>query len=209
VAPRRLGGVESDPGAVLILAGGEGRRLGGPKAWIDWQGQPLLLVLVHRLAVLGPLYVVARQGQQLPPAEYRRVDDRLTGAGPLAGLAAGLDAIASDRPAARIAVAACDYPFAEPELFRALAASDPLADLVLPRWGGHLHPLHGLWRARAGAICDALLAGGERRVQAAVDRLGGMIVDADRLTGLDPARSLLNVNDAATLARARALAAAP
>lgn len=191
--------------AVLLLAGGEGRRLGGPKAELDWDGEPLLVRVAGRLAALAPRIVVsARGGQDLPGGPWDRVDDALAGQGPLAGLAAGLTTIAQDSPDGRVAVAACDYPFADPALFEALAARAPDADVALPRHAEHIHPLHAVWRTAAGATCAAALAEGERRVRAALDRLDTHEFEARDLTAAaDPGRALLNLNDPADLARAR------
>jgi len=193
-------------GALLVLAGGEGRRLDAPKAWIDFAGRPLLLHVLDRLAPLATTrpIVVARPRQPLPPGPYRRVDDTEPGAGPLAGLAAGLGAV--ERAASRVAVSACDYPFADPALFRALHAADREADVVVPRGAGHLHPLQAVWRSDAGPVCAALLAEGERRVRFALARLTTRVIEARDLEGVDPDRALLNVNVPAELDRARGLA---
>ncbi len=195
----------ADPGRVLVLAGGAGRRLGVPKAWLPWDGRPLLLEVVERLAPLAAAepWVAARPGQDLPPGPYRRADDDVEDGGPLAGLAAGLAAIAAHSPDARVAVAACDYPFADPGLFRSLARARPRADLVVPRCGGHLHPTHAVWRASLAAACRSALASGERRVRPVLEAAGAEIVDADSLGVADPELVLLNVNDPESLARAR------
>lgn len=188
--------------AVLILAGGSGRRLGTPKAWLDWNGVPLLLHVIDRLALLAsPVLVSARVGQDLPRGPYERVEDSIPDAGPLAGLAAGLGEVARVDPKARVAVCACDYPFADPGLFRALAAADAAA-VVLPSHDGHDHPLHAVWRAGAASACARALADGDRRVSAALDALETRVIPAARLAS---ATALLNVNDPATLARARAI----
>jgi molybdopterin-guanine dinucleotide biosynthesis protein A len=186
--------------------------MGTDKAWLAWRGRPLLLEVIDRLGMLAPdsIWVVARQGQALPPGPYRRVEDVVADAGPLAGLSAGLAAIAATAPDTRVAVSACDYPFADPRLFHALAKLEPLAELVLPRWDKHLHPLQALWSAYLAESCRAALAAGERRVRSVVDTVAAAIVDARALPGtIDPDRALLNLNDEKSLARARRLAEAP
>jgi molybdopterin-guanine dinucleotide biosynthesis protein A len=185
--------------------------MGKDKAWLDWRGRPLLLEVMERLAPLAPdsIWVAARPGQELPSGSYCRVDDVEADAGPLAGLAAGLAAIAAAAPDPRVAVSACDYPFADPRLFHALAAVEPRAELVLPRWDEHLHPLQALWSAHLGESCRVALADGERRVRAVMDTAVATIVDAGTLRGtIDPDRALFNLNDAKSLARARRLAEA-
>lgn len=191
--------------AVVVLAGGEGRRLGSPKAWIEIDDRPLLLRILDRLAPLADdRLVVARPDQPLPPGPYRRIDDVVPGAGPLAGLAAGLTAL--EDSSLRVAVSACDYPFTDPTLFRALRSIAPDADVVLPRGGGHLHPLQAVWRASAGAVCAALVHAGERRVRRALDRLRSHVLEPEAVTGVDVSRALLNVNVPDDLERARRLA---
>jgi molybdopterin-guanine dinucleotide biosynthesis protein A len=199
----------SNPTAVLVLAGGEGRRLGADKAWLEWQGHPLLVEVVGRLEPLAPgaVWVAARADQELPAGSYRRADDLNPGAGPLAGLAAGLAAIVAAGLSGHVAVSACDYPFADPRTFHALAAAAPAAPLVLPRWDGHLHPLQALWHTGLAEACRAALDRGERRVLPVLEAAGATIVDAESLRGeLDPERALLNLNDRESLARARRLA---
>ena len=194
--------------AVLVLAGGEGRRLGGPKAWLEWRGSPLLLHVVGRLAGLAdrPPLVAAGRGTDLPAGPYDRVDDTIPGAGPLSGLAAGLSVLEKTAPEARVAVAACDGPFADPRLFLFLAALAPRVDVVLPEHAGRLHPLTAVWRAGASGACRRALGRGERRLLAALDDLEHVIVPSVEFpAGLDPERVLLNLNDRSDLLRARGL----
>lgn len=204
--PRAAGSID----AVLVLAGGEGRRLGGPKAWLEWQGTPLLIHLLERLGGLTdrvPL-VSAGPGTELPPGRYGRVDDAASGTGPLGGLAAGLGALERTSPRARVAVVACDLPFADPRLFRFLAGVAPGADVVLPGHAGRLHPLAAVWRTGAAGACRRALERGARRVLAPLDDLDHVVVSSgDFPAGLDPERILLNLNDRSDLLRARSLPA--
>lgn len=188
-----------------MLAGGSGNRIGGPKAWLDWDGAPLLIRLLDRLAplALGRPIVAAPVHRDLPPGDYRRVDDPVPDAGPLAGLAAGLAAVRD--PELPVAVCACDYPFASPEAFRALYLHSEGTDLVIPRVNDRLHPLHALWRARLAGVCVELLDAGRRRVRAATDGAKTRVIDVDTL-GADPRRVFLNLNEPSDLRRARRLA---
>lgn len=197
------------PLALLVLAGGRGRRLGGAKAWIDWNGRPLLLHVIDRLAALAAseVLVAARPGQLLPPGDYERVDDAVDNGGPLAGLAAGLGALAAEDSERRVAVCACDTPFADPRLYRILAAGPP-ADIVLPRHGDHLHPLQAVWRAGLARACAEALATGERRVRTVVERVRTRTVQGSELTRIDPDLALLNLNAPDDLRSARERAGA-
>src|SRR5437879_8946661 len=80
--------------SLVVLAGGKSSRMGRPKAWLPFHGQPML---ARVLARLGPLFaecvVVRAPDQELPPVDARLVEDEAPGQGPVAGLAAGLAAI--------------------------------------------------------------------------------------------------------------------
>jgi molybdopterin-guanine dinucleotide biosynthesis protein A len=193
-------------GAVVVLAGGAGRRLGGPKAWLDWQGRPLLAHVLERLAPLSserPI-VVGTHGMPLPPGDYTRVDDARTGVGPLAGLAVGLAAAGSTDGRTRVAVCACDCPFTNSRLFRFLARVDAAAPVVVPSFEDHLHPLSAIWRAEASGACRRAVERGQRRVLAVLEELHPRVVPAEAFpVGLDPSRVLFNLNDRNDLSRAR------
>src|SRR5256884_6363311 len=107
--------------SLLVLAGGDSRRMGRPKAWIEVGDTVLLRYVVERLAPAFSEVMVSfaepEQMEHLVP--YRVVFDRKRSAGPLAGLEAGLMAarhevlfaVAFDkpfvtRPVAEISVAA-------------------------------------------------------------------------------------------------------
>ncbi len=174
--------------------------MGRDKAALAWRGEPLLSRVIARLSpVADGVWVSTRPGQELPPGPYRRVDDHRPGEGPLAGLAAGLAAIGGS---GQVAVAACDYPFADPALFPALRSAAPAAFAVVPVLDGRSHPLMALWRADAADACDRALNRGARRVQHVLDEIGGVEVPAAQLGLEDPERALLNVNDREALALA-------
>src|SRR5690349_17687076 len=82
--------------SAIILAGGESRRMGRPKAWLDFRGRPLLAHMVERLSTrFEEIIVVGAPGQELPDTSARVVRDEVSGKGPVAGLATGLRAVSS------------------------------------------------------------------------------------------------------------------
>lgn len=105
--------------AAAILAGGASSRMGRPKAWLDWEGQPLLAHMVARARAAGaePVAVVAPAEAVLPDLPgVVRLTDAVDGRGPVGGLLAAL----AWRP--RVLVLACDLPHLTAEFLRFLIA---------------------------------------------------------------------------------------
>lgn len=140
----------------LILAGGQGRRMGGKnKGWIPWHGKPLilhalerLLPQVHTLAISSNSEIDHYRRLGFPVLADRHPDFR----GPLAGVAEGLLwsqhrnllCLPVDAPQAPLDLAA--------RLEHALLASD--AEVALAHDGQRLQPLFALLRT---SVTDDLL----------------------------------------------------
>ena len=210
--------VGSDVSAV-VLAGGRSTRMGEDKAWVDWHGQPMLAHTCGLLAgcVDGPVVVVrSAPDQPLPPlpVDVLVVDDPQPGQGPLMGVAAGLAAVA---PATEVAfVCATDLPLLHPAFVRRLVAAlgdtggDPV-DVALAVVGGTWHPLVAAYRTGLAEDARAAVLSGHRNVQDFVASRPHLLLDERRLladpslAAADPQlESVVNVNDRAELARARA-----
>lgn len=193
----------------VVLCGGESSRMGTPKAWLDFVGEPLLARVVGRVAAAAwPLVIVAAPEQKLPsmPVEALIVRDPTRGLGPLQGLAVGLAAL--DGRARAAFVASTDAPFLTPAFIRRIHAIHTLQTLpgalpaiVVPRAHGHDHPLAAIYDLRVLSAAEALLAEGTRRLSALLARARTLFADpqlllADReLRAADPAlRALRNVN---------------
>ena len=125
----------------VVLAGGESRRMGQPKAWMNAWGEPLLVRTVRTVSrVCASVVVVGAPGQVLPTVRARVVRDMAEGEGPLRAMEAGLGAV---RTRAAF-VCAVDLPFLRDDLIRLLAEN-----LVGESWG------------RSGSLCSTLAQASE------------------------------------------------
>jgi molybdopterin-guanine dinucleotide biosynthesis protein A len=182
--------------------------MGQPKVWLPC-GREVLLQRMVRLVgeVVRPVVVAARRGQSLPslPADVKVVYDVVENAGPLAGIAAGLEALA-DRCKAAF-VCSCDHPLLRPELMRALIRRLGDAPGVVPEHEGRVCPLAAVYRVTTSQLVSDMLSRGDLRAADFAARCGATIVSSNELTDVDPnLDSLKNVNDPATYARvARAM----
>jgi molybdopterin-guanine dinucleotide biosynthesis protein A len=185
----------------FVLAGGQSRRMGRDKAFLDVDGVPMIRRVLDGLAgTCAEVFIVTKT-----PDRYRDLgvpviteDDPRQAA--LAGLCAGLRAT---RTAFAFA-AACDLPFLMPEVVARMADLAAGWEAAVPRVGGRWHPLHAVYAAAALAVLEAHLARGDLRLSTAIDALRVRTVEAGDLAGIDPAlRSLHNVNTRAEYERIR------
>jgi molybdenum cofactor guanylyltransferase len=137
--------------AAVILAGGQGRRMGGrDKALLILGGRPLIAHVRARLArQAGPLAVSAN-GDAARFARFGLpvLHDAVPGGGPLSGILAGLDWVAR-AGGAQLLTAAVDTPFLPLDLRDRLAAAGgtglALAATSGPDGAPRLQPAFGLW----------------------------------------------------------------
>jgi molybdopterin-guanine dinucleotide biosynthesis protein A len=176
--------------------------MGEPKAWIDWNGVPLLTWICEVLGpVARPLVVVHAAHQDLPPLPAgveHEVDERAD-RGPLGGMATGLRALAGRADA--VVVASCDLPLLHADFVRALA--DRLAghDAAVAVADGREQVLCGVYRTAVLPKVDALLAANSLRVRALLDHINVLRVAA---ADLPHSESVCEVNTPQQLDAARA-----
>jgi len=153
--------------------------------------------------------VVAAPLQDLPalPAGVRVARDEVSGLGPLAGLAAGLRAIAGEAEAAF--VCATDAPFLDPSFVARVAELRGAHAIAAPEVRGKVHPLAAVYATDLLSVVDARLSARELRMTALLASADTRLLDAGtllaspRLAADDPElRSLENLNTPAEYARA-------
>jgi molybdenum cofactor guanylyltransferase len=188
-------------GAVgAVLAGGQGARMGRPKATVELSGRPLIAYPVEAIAAAGlaPL-VVAKPDSELPPLDCRVVRERPEPVHPLAGLVAALEA-ADSRP---VVVLGCDMPFVPPELISWLAG---LPDSVAVTFaGGRVHPLLGRYAPDVAPLFAAALADPMPLTEAVVSLDPRIVHEREVRRFGDPERMTFNVNSPQDLERAEEL----
>ncbi len=181
----------------VILAGGQGRRLGcRDKAWINWRGRPLVAHVVAALQPqVGTILIASNRGHtRLKPYARRVIRDQApTGSGPLGGWHAALKA--SRTPW----ILSCPIDDARPN--RGLAVG--LARGLRKRPGAYAqsasgpHYLHALLQRR--------LRGSLQEFRAAGGRAAGNWLSAVDCTAVEfaDARLIWSLNNPADLRRLR------
>jgi molybdopterin-guanine dinucleotide biosynthesis protein A len=177
----------------LVLAGGRARRFGADKLAAELAGRPLLHHAIASVAaVTGRVMVALAHGAVLPnlprlavPIEVVR--DRSADLGPLAGLAAALDALAPDGCDHRLLVVPGDAPSLRMPLLEGLLRALGDADAAVLADGDDWRPLPFAVRAEAAdAIVRDRLAGPDRSLRGVLRVLRPTIVGEAVWRSWDP-----------------------
>jgi molybdenum cofactor guanylyltransferase len=188
---------------IAIQAGGRSSRMGRDKALLPLGGRPLIEHVIERVEGLGDeILITTNQPDEYAFLGLRMVGDQRPGAGALDGLLTALEAAGGER----VLLLACDMPFVSRSLIEQMLAIDTDAEVVIPRLGGKLQPLHAIYsKSCAGPIREALEAG-EKRMISFFPRIQTWIVEQEILDQHDPeGLSFFNANTPEDLAQAEQL----
>ncbi|MCX7165994.1 MAG: molybdenum cofactor guanylyltransferase [Rhodocyclales bacterium] len=150
----------------VILAGGQGRRMGGvDKGLQSLNGRPMVQWVLTRLAPQVDTVLINANQNLARYAEFgcAVLSDRIPDfAGPLAGLQAAL----SSATTSLVATVPCDSPFLPADLVERLhgALVAESAELAVARTGDRIHRAFCLTRRELLPQLDTFLASGERKV---------------------------------------------
>ncbi|EGB15323.1 molybdopterin-guanine dinucleotide biosynthesis protein A [Pseudodesulfovibrio mercurii] len=194
--------------AGIILAGGLGTRMGHvKKAFLTINGRTILDRL---LAVYRPLFpeilIAARDKNDYGAYDYPVAEDRYPARSSLTGIHAGLSAMRAGHGF----MAACDGPFLQPGLVRALLdQAEPDDDVIIPRKeDGYLEPLCAIYSRRCLPHIETQLEQENFRIISFFDQVRVKEVPVALLQHGDPHHvSFFNVNSPDDLRQAEHLAA--
>jgi molybdopterin-guanine dinucleotide biosynthesis protein A len=193
-----------EPLSVIILAGGRSSRMGQDKASLLLDGRPLIWHVAQRLLPLaGELIISSNEPERFAalgadlPIPVQVVPDQYAGAGPLAGLQAGLS-VATRELALLVAV---DMPLLSRSLLAYMQAIAGGHAAVVPRLalrpgeGEEYEPLHALYRRSCLPAITAHLAQNHRRVVSFFPDVDVRDVTRAEIERFDPGLfSFFNVN---------------
>ncbi len=177
----------------VILAGGDSKRLGQPKALLDFQGKALIELMVGLLSkYFGIITVVTDR-----PKLYRHLPVTFTQdiineeKSPLRGIHAGLSV--SGLPYQF--VVACDMPFLNLELIHYMSGFAAEYDAVVPRIGKYYQPLHAFYSRSCLRVIEKQLKMEHFKVTELYKHLKIRFISAEELLCFDPAQeAFVNIN---------------
>jgi molybdenum cofactor guanylyltransferase len=183
----------------IVLCGGRSSRMGRDKALLPFGPHEVMLERIVRIVCevvpVERVLCVATTDQVLPPlgGKIRVTRDPHPHQGPLAGLATGLAELRDEVDA--VFVCGCDAPLILPEYVDRMFAQLADHQIAAPDDGQRLYPLSAVYRRGVRPEAESLLAAGERRLLALVERCDTRGVPIEELRDVDPERlSLENCN---------------
>ncbi|MBI4330381.1 MAG: molybdenum cofactor guanylyltransferase [Chloroflexi bacterium] len=194
--------------APIVLAGGKSTRFGRDKISEMVAGQTLIQRVVNCLASFGDeIIIVLAPGGSIPPlaapVKLRKVFDIYPGRGSLGGVYTGISLSSCQYNL----VVACDMPFMNMQLLRHMIDLSPGYDVVIPKVGKHVEPLHAVYSKSCLPIIERIWAEGKTKVLDILEYARTYYLREEEIDRFDPRRlSFFNINTSQDLQRAAALA---
>jgi len=157
--------------SAVILAGGESRRMGRDKAFLEFCGRSLLAHQLETVAALHPaeILVSGRADTDYAHLGYPVVLDSQPGCGPIAGVERALAVARSEL----VLVLAVDLPRITSAFLRRLLALADSGQGVVPQTRRGLEALAAVYPKRAHAIASDGLQNSRRMLEDFVTRCAG------------------------------------
>ncbi len=189
---------------VAIIAGGQSRRMGQDKAFLEIGGKPLIARVLERSANLGQAETMLITNK---PAAYQHLGlpmypDAQPNTGSLGGIYTAL--LRAQTPA--VLTLACDMPFLNTDLLRLLVGqiSDEI-DIVVPRVAGYPQALHAIYKKTCLLPIARQLAAGQLKIIRFYSQMRLRYLDEAEYAAYDPTgQAFTNLNTPAELAQAEA-----
>ena len=172
----------SEGATLIILAGGESKRMGRPKHLLPKpRGGTVLEHLIARLSPMFTETLVVGRNLMSPSGNVRVVEDLYLARSPLIGIYSGLLAAKTDLSF----VVACDMPFVRSSLVEHILSRSSGADVCVPIVNGYYEPLCAAYRRTAIPAIAEAIGRGTLKVTAPYDDLNPRTISEDELRRFD------------------------
>jgi len=191
----------------IVLAGGKSSRLGYEKVLETVGNRSLLEQVISCISSLTSDVIIVTANKQtisesLGYPKLRIVTDIYPGKGPLGGIYTGL---AASNSFCNLVVAS-DMPFLNQALLRYMIQLSANFDLVVPRVGNLVEPLHAVYTQNCLAPSEQLIKQDRLSITELFHLVKVRYVAAKEIERFDPEHlSFFNINTKADLKRARKL----
>lgn len=203
-----MAGKDAEAITGVLLAGGQSRRMGLDKRFLELEGRTLLERTLSAMdAVFSDvLVVVAGPDPRLDSLSRRVVTDLIPNCAALGGLYTGLSLAGTPR----IFAVAADMPLLNPAMMTRIVALGGHADVAMVRLASGLQPMHAMYSKACLPHLQRMAAAGDLTIQnlSRIPDLSVRIISEEEVVDIDPRLlSFLNINTPADLEFVRKISA--
>ncbi len=176
----------------IILSGGKNRRMGTNKAFMEFEGERLIVRTVRLFKELFEDVMIVTNS----PLEYldlgvQLVTDIYKGKGSLGGIFTGL----FFAPSEHAFVAPCDMPFLNKQFIAAMIRQTTNYDIVVPELAAGLQPLHAVYSKRCLPVIRKCIMTNQLKITSFYKGFHILTLDEHAIRPFDPeGRMFLNIN---------------
>jgi len=152
----------------IILAGGKSSRMGSDKGLLELNGTTFLSLIIEAVKPLVNDIIIVSNNSAYDQYGYKRVDDIIENAGPVAGLHSGLFHSKTEHNL----VVSCDVPLITTAVLNTLIEGNDVSfDVIQLQSQNKTMPLIALYKKQCMDTFLGLLQSDERRLRFAVAQL--------------------------------------
>ncbi len=185
---------EDNLGTAVILAGGDSKRFGSPKALLKLEDKPIIELIASRLKeCFGEIIVVTNQPELFQHMKVRLTGDVITSCkkSSLRGLHAGLYYSSHKRNF----VIACDMPFVNLELIKYMHAYTENHHIVVPCVDNYLQPLYAFYSKECFDTIEKNLRAGKLKIADLYKEFDVKYIPKEIIYNFDPEEKVFfNIN---------------
>ncbi len=178
--------------SIAIMAGGKSSRMGRDKAFVHFQGRPMIEIVKERVSGLGDELILITN----KPTEYAHLglpmyEDLYKDHGPLAGIYTAV----TQATHPHTLIVACDMPWLNPGLLTYMISQRHTADIIIPRWQKFPEPLHAIYSKACLAPIKASLESKQLKITRFFSKVTVNYLDKETIEKVGGnGRSFANIN---------------
>jgi len=173
-----------------ILAGGQSRRMGRNKAFLEFQGMTLIQRIADTMKeVFEDVRMVGGNPDSTLPLPF--LPDIRTNAGPLGGIHAALLSASAES----VFVISCDMPLVSSHLIRYVMDSADSSRCTVVSDDGQIQPLCGVYPASLADLVERQIETGDLRMKRLLERANATILPLSSSLHWYSPILLKNIND--------------
>ena len=182
----------NSPLSIAIMAGGKSSRMGQNKAFVKFQGRPMIEIVKERVSAFGDeLILITNKPDEYAHLGLPMFSDLYTDHGPLAGIYTAV----THATYPHTLIVACDMPWLNPDLLTYMISQRHTADIIVPRWHKFPEPLHAIYSKACLAPIQANLEAKRLKITRFFNKVSVNYLDNEKIREVGGnGRSFANIN---------------